>query len=130
MPTLTAGIDVRQKVFLAWQTLDLLRMAVKGFMGLCQDFFTWNPSYYVQPVRVNGSVIERLFSRFKYHTNGHLSAVNYRGAVAKMIVSDAIKKREDYRSQSVGVCKHKYKRTIGNKWTNWCDMIFVFAALL
>ena len=122
MLTLPAGVDVAndgQKVFLAWQTWDLLRMAVNGFMGLCQDFFSRNPGYYVQPVRVNGSVIESLFSRFKYHANGHLSAVNYRGAVAKMVVSDALKKREDYRGQSVGVhevlCKHKYKRKKNNK---------------
>ena len=94
-------------------------MAVKGFMGLCQDFFARNPGYYIQPVRINGSVIESLFSRFKYHANGHLSAVNYRGAVAKMIISDAIKKHEDYQSQSVGLhevlCKHKYKRKKNNK---------------
>ena len=81
-------------------------MAVKGFMSLCQNFFTRNPGYYVQPVCVNGSVIESLFSRFKYHANGHLSAVNYHGAVA------CVSKNE--RTIAVGIhevlCKHKYKR--------------------
>ena len=82
MPTLSAGVDVAddgQNFFLAWQTWDLLGMAVNGFVGLCQDFSSRNPGYHVQPVRINGSV---LFSRFEYHANRHLSAVNYRGAVA------------------------------------------------
>ena len=53
------------------------------FLGFCRDFLTRNPGYYVQPVRINGSVVESPFSRFKYHANGNLSSVNYHGCVAK-----------------------------------------------
>lgn len=96
------------------QTWDLLRITVKGFLGFCQDFLTRNPGYYIQPVRINGSVVESLFSRFKYHANGNLSSVNYRGCVAKMIISDAVKGGETYRTSSVDLhgilTKKKRKR--------------------
>ena len=81
------------------QTWDLLRMTVAGFKGLCSDFFVRNPGYFMKPVRVNGSVVESLFGRFKYNADGHLSAMNYRGCMARLIiVSDA---REDYRTSSI-----------------------------
>ena len=77
------------------QTWDLLRLTVQGFQGLCADFFTRNPGYFIKPVRVNGSVVESLFGRFKYNADGHLSGVNYRGCVARLIISDAVKGIED-----------------------------------
>ena len=90
-------------------------MTVKGFLTLCEEFLARNPGYYVQPVRVNGSVAESLFSRFKYHANGHLSAINYRGSVAKLMISDAVKGKEDYRNEKFelhDVLKKKvYKRS-------------------
>ena len=76
-------------------------MTVAGFKGLCSDFFVRNPCYFMKPVRVNGSVVESFFGRFKYNADGHLSAVNYRGCVARLIVSDAVKGREDYRTSSI-----------------------------
>ena len=76
-------------------------MTVEGFKGLCSDFFVRNPDYFMKPIRVNGSVVESLFGRFKYNADGHLSAVNYRGCVARLIVSDAVKGREDYRTSSI-----------------------------
>ena len=83
---------------------------MKGFLG-CQDFLSRNPGYYIQPVCSNGSVVESLFSRFKYHANGNLSSVNYRGCVAKMIISDAVR-GESYRTSVVdlhGVLTEKEK---------------------
>ena len=76
-------------------------MTVEGFKGLCSDFFVRNPGYFMKPVQVNGSVVESLFGRFKYNADGHLSAVNYWGCVARLIVSDAVKGREDYRTSSI-----------------------------
>ena len=65
-------------------------------------------------MRVNGSVVESLFGRFKYNADGHLSGVNYRGCVARMIISDAVKGREDYRTTSIDLkdvlIKKKSKR--------------------
>lgn len=96
------------------QTWDLLRITVKGFLGFCQDFIRNNPGYYIRPVRINGSVVESLFSRFKYHASGNLSSVNYRGCVAKMVISNAVKKGEKYRSGSISshgvLTKKKAKR--------------------
>ena len=81
----------------------MLRLTVQGFQGLCTDFLTRNPGYFIKPVRVNGSVVESLFGRFKYNANGHLSGVNYRGCVARLIISDAVKEREDYRTASIDI---------------------------
>ena len=90
-------------------------MTIKGFLGLTEDFLARNPGYYLQPVRVNGSVVESLFSRFKYHANGHLSAVNYRGSIAKLMICDAVRGKEDYRREAIGlrgVLTKKYKRNL------------------
>ena len=73
-------------------------MTLEGFKGQCSDFFVRNPGYFLKPVRVNGSVVESLFGRFKYNADGHLSAVNYRGCVARLIVSDAVNKSKYTRS--------------------------------
>ena len=77
--------DDTQTTFLAWQTWDLLRFTIEGFTALCNDFLTRNPGYFLKLIWVNGSVIESLFGRFKYNAGGHLSAVNYRGCVAKLV---------------------------------------------
>ena len=56
------------------QTWNLLQLTVKGFSGLCQDFLAKYPGYIVL-VRINGSVVESLFGRFKFNAEGHLSAI-------------------------------------------------------
>ena len=110
--------DDRSRNFLAWQTWDLLRLmgTIEGFLGLCNDFMTCNPGYFIKPIRVNGSrVIESLFGRFKYNAGGHLSAVNYRGCVAKLTIADAVNATKDsYRGDNCDhkgmLKKQKYKR--------------------
>ena len=47
--------------------------------------------------------MESLFSRFKYHANGNLSSVNYRGCVAKMVISDSVRGGENYRNDSIDI---------------------------
>ena len=96
------------------QTWDLLQLTVTGFSGLCQDFLARYPGYYIVPVRVNGSVVESLFGRFKYNAGGHLSAINYQGSVEKLIIADATKNTEHYRKDKVNLhgvlTKKKYNR--------------------
>ena len=48
-----------------------------GFTGLCNDFLAANPSYFISPIRINGSAIESVFSCLKYISGGHLSSTNY-----------------------------------------------------
>ena len=93
-----------QTTFLAWQTWDLIRLTIEGFTGLCSDFLARNPRHFIKPCRVNGSVIESLFGRFKYNAGGHLSSVNYRGCVAKLIIADAVNSRESYKGEQ---CNHQ-----------------------
>jgi hypothetical protein len=67
--------DSKQKLFLAWQTWDLLRIMTHGFSELCNDFLQkYNRDFYIMPKRLNGSAIETLFSQFKFLTGGKLSA--------------------------------------------------------
>ena len=81
------------------------------------DFLARNPGYFIKPVRVNGSVVESLFGRFKYNADGNLSGVNYRGCVASLIISDAVKGREDYRTTSTDLkdVLNKKKRKRGEE---------------
>ena len=74
--------DDQRTTFLAW---DLLRLTIEGFVDLCEDFLIRNPGYFIKSIRINGSVIESLFGRFKYNCGGNLSSVNYRNCVAKLV---------------------------------------------
>ena len=59
------------------------------------------------PVRINGSAIESLFSRFKYDAGGNLSATNYESAISRLLTADAVsegKKEESaYRKDKLSV---------------------------
>ena len=48
-----------------------------GFTGLCEEFLTVHPSYFIAPIRVNGSAIESVFSCLKYISGGNLASTNY-----------------------------------------------------
>ena len=79
--------DSKQKMFLAWQTWDLMRLVYYGFSGVCEDFFKkYGDQFYISPLRLNGSAIETLFSQFKYLTGGKLSANNYATARAAYLM--------------------------------------------
>ena len=41
-------------------------------------------------VRINGSAVESLFSRFKYDAGGNLSATNSESAVSQLLTADAV----------------------------------------
>ncbi|XP_068747328.1 uncharacterized protein [Montipora capricornis] len=68
----------RQSKFLAWQTWDLLRLMVYGFLDFSEWFLTAYPNnYFISPLRINGSAIESIFSVLKFSAGGNLSASNY-----------------------------------------------------
>ena len=57
-------------VLLLIQTWDLLRVMYNGFVGLCTDFISENPGYFIIPVRMNGSAVESYFSQLKFSAGG------------------------------------------------------------
>lgn len=59
------------------QTFELLQIMYLGFTGLCNEFLSTHPGYFISPIRVNGSAIESVFSCLKYISGGHLSSTNY-----------------------------------------------------
>ncbi|XP_074649518.1 uncharacterized protein LOC141904930 [Tubulanus polymorphus] len=70
-------ISPSQKKFISWQTYDLLRVMVFGFIGFCKDYLTEFPGYCITPLTVNGSAVETLFSQFKHCVGGKLTSLNY-----------------------------------------------------
>ena len=89
------------------QTWDLLRLMYYGFKGLCRTFTGQHDQQYVVPVRINGSAIESLFSRFKYDAGGNLSATNYESAISRFLTADAVseakKEESTYRKDKLSV---------------------------
>ncbi len=63
-----------------------------GFVGLCSDFTSRHgqSGHYIVPVKINGSAIESLFSRFKYDADGNLSAVNYETALSRFLTAASV----------------------------------------
>ena len=94
---------------------DLLRMMYFGFVGVCEDFVTAYPGYYIVPVRINGSAIESLFSSLKYDASGQLSAANYMAALAAIQTTKAVKHastsgESSYRGQDVNIYQDVLQR--------------------
>ena len=63
-----------------FQTYDLLRVCVGGFLPFCEDFLQDHPGYYLLPMKLNGSAVETLFSQMKYNANGKLTSTNFETA--------------------------------------------------
>ena len=93
-------VDSSGKLFLAWQTWDLLRIMWYGFKTFCTNFTARHPGYYVAPLRLNGSAIETLFSQLKFISHGDLSATRYPQALASLITRGSIHGRPVARSSS------------------------------
>ena len=49
----------KQKTFLSWQSLDLMRLTYDGFKGFIQSFFErhQDEDHYIIPVRLNGRAV-------------------------------------------------------------------------
>ena len=56
-----------------------------GFTGLCEEFLTSHPGYFIAPIRINGSAIESVFSCLKYICGGNLAATTYSSSLASYI---------------------------------------------
>ena len=103
------------KLFLSWQTWDLLKLMFHGFKSLCDDFLTVHPGYRIYPVRLNGSAVETLFSQVKHATSGHLSATNYATARSAVLTKGSIHgkvrcHRGDYRNGPLHIRRHPLLR--------------------
>ena len=68
-----------ERKFLSWQTFDLLRIAVHGFLNFIETFLPEHPEDYVLPLKVNCSAVATLFSQsqFKYEGTGKITSMNY-----------------------------------------------------
>lgn len=85
--------DNREKLFLAWQTWDLLRIMWYGFKQFCESFTSRHPGFYVSPLRLNGSAIETLFSQLKFISHGDLTSTRYPQALASLLTKGSIHHR-------------------------------------
>jgi hypothetical protein len=90
--------DLHQTVFLAWQTWDLLRLTIEGFLGYAEWFFAAHPGYYIVPVRYNGSAIETLFSQVKQAKgdSSTLTAAKYDSSLNAVQAQRVHRKRSDF----------------------------------
>lgn len=98
-----------KRLFLSWQTWDLLRVMYYGFRNFCEEFLNKHPGYTIYPIRFNGSAIETFFSQLKFATSGHLSATNYATARAAVLTRGSVKgkhKHTDYRHIPLHIRKH------------------------
>ena len=70
------------------------------------------------PVRINGSAIESLFSRFKYNAKGNLSDINYETTMSRLLTASVVDTRNNdtfYRNADVTVqCVLKRKNQGSN----------------
>ena len=103
------------KLFLSWQTWDLMKLMFYGFKGMVEDFTTAHQGYTIHPVRVNGSAEETFFSQVKHSTSGHLSATNCGVARASVITKGGIhgkmrRHRGDYRDVPLFIREHNLQR--------------------
>ena len=56
----------------------------RGFTGLCNEFLSTHPGYFICPIRLNGSAVESVFSCLKYISGGHLSSTNYSSSLTAL----------------------------------------------
>eukprot|EP00733_Pompholyxophrys_punicea_P001861 Pompholyxophrys_punicea_v1_NODE_1110_length_950_cov_1.471508.p1 type:complete len:133 gc:universal NODE_1110_length_950_cov_1.471508:491-889(+) len=74
------GVDIhhgKQVKFLSWQTWDESRLTIFGFLSFLTIFS--KVSYFIVPVRANGSAIETIFGQLK----------NQKGSCAKLCVAES-----------------------------------------
>lgn len=91
----------REKRFIAFQTFDMLRMAVYGFISYCELFLQKFPQNYVIPFRANGSAIETVFSQAKERSHGDFSSAKYSSLIRSLHVTSDVDIRSKNRALSV-----------------------------
>ena len=91
-----------QKSFLAWQTFDLLRLMYHGFTEFCDDFLRRFPSYFVSPLRINGSALETIFSQLRANSNNYLTSTNYEYSLRNITLRKRLPATQDgYRNEKL-----------------------------
>ena len=101
------------RMFLSWQTWDLLRFMHYGFVGFCEEFTKKHPGYTIFPIRLNGSAVETLFSQLKYASGRNLMSTNYAAARASVLIKGGVAgkfKGDDYRDAPLFVRQHQLKK--------------------
>lgn len=103
------------KKFISWQTWDLLRITWYGYKEFCKDFIQRHhgKGYAIYPLRLTGSAVETIFSRLKFITGGHLSAVNYATARANLLTRYTLHgphTTDSYRDAPLYVREHELTR--------------------
>ncbi len=106
------GAETTKRMFLAWQTWDLLRLMCYGFTGFTSEFLQKHPGYTIYPIRLNGSAVETVFSQLKYATGGNLMSTNYASARSSILLRGSVsgKSKDDYRNAPLFVRKHSLKK--------------------
>ena len=103
-----------ERRFLSWQTWDILRVMVYGFINFTESFLREHPDYYVVPLKLNGSAVETLFSQFKFETHGKLSSLNYstarKSVILKKDIHGSTKAARGYRNTALYVRDKVLKR--------------------
>ncbi len=110
----------RDRMFLSWQTWDLLRIMYYGFIGFCEDFLRKHPGYTIYPIRMNGSAVETVFSQLKYASGGNLMSTNYASVRSSMLIRGSISgkhKRDDYRDVPLFIRQHPLQKQSNKKRT-------------
>ncbi len=108
--------STKERRFISWQTFDLIRLSIYGFMGLVQDFSLRFPGYYLVPHRINGSSVETVFSQVKQRVSGAVSSLNYESGARRLQVSASLgdtRKRKDeiaYRNASLAIKSAKLQK--------------------
>ena len=67
-------------------------------------FLTQHPDRFISPLRVSGSAVESLFSRYKRSAGGKLDAINYPISRAAQLIKQTVSSHhsgESYRNQSL-----------------------------
>lgn len=96
----------REKRFLSWQTFDLLRLTVFGFLSFAKKFLEHNPNHYLIPFRINGSAVESWFAQIRQRAGcGAVSSVNYSFTAARVVSSNA-----------TDMCRRKRKKDDGYRF--------------
>ena len=107
-------LDSTERRFLSWQALDLLRVAVYGFIAFADSFLQDHSEYNIVPLKINGSSVETLFSQFKYEAHGKLTSVNYatvrKTVLMKRDIHGSTKAARGYRNTMLYIKDKKLKR--------------------
>ena len=124
------------KLFLSWQTRDLLKLTFYGLKSLCEDFTTTHLSYSIYAILVNGSAVETLFSQIKHTTSGNLSSSNYPTARAAIMTKGSIHSKMrhhhgDYRNVPLYIWGHALQcKPVKKNQKSWVHIVYFYCKII